>query len=52
MANLKDASSQENESLTDKPMELVVAFHSRGTKMHNNFCKSLYQTKKLKTKVL
>ena len=50
MANLKEASSQEDESLTDKSMEPVVAFHSRGTKMHNNCCKSLYQRRKLKNK--
>ena len=50
MANLKEASSQEDESLTDKSMEPVVAFYSRGTKMHNNCCKSLYQRRKLKNK--
>ena len=50
MVNIKEASSQEDESLTDKSMELVVALHSRGTKMHNNCCKSLYQRRKLKNK--
>ena len=48
MANLKQASS--HESLIDKPMEPVVAFDSRGTKIHNNCCKSLYQRRKLKNK--
>jgi peptide/histidine transporter 3/4 len=46
----KEASSLENESLTDKSMEPVVAFHSTGTKMHNTCCKSLYQKRKLKNK--
>ena len=32
MANLKEASSQEDESLTEKSMEPVVLFHSTGTK--------------------
>ena len=52
MANLKEASSQEDESLIDtgKSMEPVVAFHSRETKMHSNCCKSLYQRRKLKNK--
>ena len=50
MVNIKEASSQEDESLTDKSMELVVALHSRGTKMHNNCFKSLYQRRKLKNK--
>ena len=50
MANLKEASSQEDESLTDKSMEPVVSFYSRGTKMHNNCCKFLYQRRKLKNK--
>ena len=50
MVNLKEASSQEDESLTDKSMEPVVAFHSRGTKMHNNCCKFLCQRRKLKNK--
>ena len=50
MANLKEASSQEDESLTDKSMEPVVSFYSRGTKMHNNCFKSLYQRRKLKNK--
>ena len=50
MANLKEASSQKDESLPDKAMEPVVAFYSRGTKMHNNCCKSLYQRRKLKNK--
>ena len=50
MANLKEASSQEDESLIDKSMEPVVAFHSREIKMHSNCCKSLYQRRKLKNK--
>ena len=50
MANLKEASSQEDESLIDKSMEPVVMFHSTGTKMHNNCWKSLYQRRKLKNK--
>ena len=52
MENLKEASSQEDESLIDKSMEPVVMFHSRGTKMQNNCrnCKSLYQRRKLKNK--
>ena len=50
MKNLKKASSQENESLIDKSMEPAVTFHRTGTKMHNNFCKSLYQRRKLKNK--
>ena len=50
MANSEEASSQEDESLTEKSMEPVVMFHSTGTKMHNNCCKSLYQRRKLKNK--
>ena len=50
MANLKETSNQGDQSLTDESMEAVVAFHSRGTKMHNNCCKSLYQRRKLKNK--
>ena len=51
MANLNEANNQEDESLIDESMEPVVMFHtSRGTKMHTNCCKFLYQRRKLKNK--
>ena len=46
----KEPSSQENELLTCRSMESVVANHSTKPKLYNAYLKSFYQIRKLKNK--